>query len=62
MPVLFRDTGRSMLRVALIYGDSTAAPAPRYFLGTSAFDANFTLHYDSRSWCRRRRRSAPPPR
>jgi len=47
VPVVFRDTGPQTLRVALIYGDSTAAPAPRYFLGTSAFDANFTLHYDS---------------
>ncbi|MBO0815938.1 MAG: FtsX-like permease family protein, partial [Actinobacteria bacterium] len=47
VPVVFRDTGPQTLRVALIYGDSTAAPAPRYFLGTSAFDANFTLRYDS---------------
>ena len=47
VPVVFRDTGPQTLRVALIYGDSTAAPAPRYFLGTSAFDANFALHYDS---------------
>src|SRR5215831_1280713 len=47
VPVVFRDTGPQTLRVALIYGDSMAAPAPRYFLGTSAFDANFTLHYDS---------------
>src|SRR5215831_17368555 len=47
VPVVFRDTGPQTLRVALIYGDSMAAPAPRYFLGTAAFDANFTLHYDS---------------
>ena len=47
VPVVFRDTGPQTLRVALIYGDSMAAPAQRYFLGTSAFDANFTLHYDS---------------
>jgi putative ABC transport system permease protein len=47
VPVVFRDTGPRTLRVALIYGDSTAAPAQRYFLGTSAFDANFALHYDS---------------
>jgi putative ABC transport system permease protein len=47
VPVVFRDTGPRTLRVALIYGDSMAAPAPRYFLATSAFDANFTLHYDS---------------
>ena len=47
VPVVFRDTGPQTLRVALIYGDSMAAPAHSYFLGTSAFDANFTLHYDS---------------
>ena len=47
MPVVFRDTGPQTLRVALIYGDAMAAPAQRYFLGTSAFDANFALHYDS---------------
>src|SRR5690349_15220098 len=47
VPVVFRDTGPRTLRVGLIYGDSMAAPAPRYFLGTSAFDANFALHYDS---------------
>lgn len=47
VPVVFRDTGPQTLRVALIYGDSMAAPAQRYFLGTSAFDANFTMHYDS---------------
>jgi putative ABC transport system permease protein len=45
--LLFRDTGRQVLRVALIYGDSTGAPAPSYFLGISAFDANVALHYDS---------------
>jgi putative ABC transport system permease protein len=47
VPVVFRDTGPQTLRVALIYGDSTGAPASRYFLSTSAFDANFALHYDS---------------
>jgi putative ABC transport system permease protein len=47
VPMLFRDGGRRTLRVALIYGDSMAAPAPRYFLGTLAFDANFALHYDT---------------
>ena len=35
-PVLFKDTGPQKLTVALIYGDATAAPAPRYFLGTQA--------------------------
>jgi len=47
VPVLFRDAGWRTLRVALIYGDSTAAPAPRYFLGTPSYDAYFALHYDS---------------
>ena len=54
MPVVFRDTGRQTLRVALIYGDSQAAPSAspggkdRYFLGTPAYDANFSApRYDS---------------
>jgi putative ABC transport system permease protein len=47
VPVLFRDTGPQKLRVALIYGDATAAPAPRYFLGNAAFNANFPVRYDS---------------
>src|SRR5439155_10377137 len=47
VPVLFKDTGLQQLRIALIYGDSVAAPAPRYFLGTPAFDANFTVRFDS---------------
>jgi putative ABC transport system permease protein len=51
--VVFRDTGRQTLRVALIYGDSQAAPSASpggkasYFLGTPAYDANFAApHYD----------------
>jgi putative ABC transport system permease protein len=47
VPVRFRDTGLQKLRVALIYGDATAAPAPRYFLGNPAFNANFAVRYDS---------------
>ena len=47
VPVLFKDTGLQRLRVALIYGDSVAAPSPRYFIGTPAFNANFDLRYDS---------------
>jgi putative ABC transport system permease protein len=47
VPVLFRDTGLRHLTVALIYGDATAAPAPRFFLGNQAFDANFPVRYDS---------------
>jgi putative ABC transport system permease protein len=48
VPVLFRDTGRQMLTVALIYGEATGAPAPRYFLGNQAFNANFAVRYDMR--------------
>ena len=47
VPVLFKDTGLQRLRVALIYGDSVAAPSPRYFIGTPAFNANFALRYDN---------------
>ena len=47
VPVLFKDTGLQKLRVALIYGDASAAPAPRFFLGTAAFKANFAVRYDS---------------
>jgi putative ABC transport system permease protein len=54
VPVVFRDTGRQTLRVALIYGDSQAAPSvnpggkPGYFLGIPAYDANFAApHYDT---------------
>lgn len=45
--MLFKDTGPQKLTVALIYGDATAAPAPCYFLGTQAFDANFAVRYAS---------------
>jgi putative ABC transport system permease protein len=48
VPVLFKDTGRQTLTVALIYGEATGAPAPRYFMGDQAFDANFPVRYDSR--------------
>ncbi|MGE5291217.1 MAG: ABC transporter permease [Micromonosporaceae bacterium] len=47
VPVVFTDTGAQKLRVALIYGDNTAAPAPRYFVGTPAYDANFATRYDA---------------
>jgi putative ABC transport system permease protein len=45
---LFKDTGRQTLTVALIYGEATGAPGPRYFMGNQAFDANFAVRYDSR--------------
>jgi putative ABC transport system permease protein len=45
---LFRDTGPQKLTVALIYGEAAGAPAPRYFMGNSAFNANFPVRYDTR--------------
>ena len=45
--MLFKDTGPQKLTVALIYGEAAAAPAPRYFLGTQAFDVNFAVRYAS---------------
>ena len=47
VPVLFKDTGPRQLTVALIYGQATGAPAPRYFMGDQAFDANFAVRYDA---------------
>jgi len=44
IPVLFADTGTRSMRVALIYGSSE--PAGNYFLGISAYQANFTNQYD----------------
>ncbi|HTQ89820.1 MAG TPA: FtsX-like permease family protein [Streptosporangiaceae bacterium] len=48
VPVVFKDTGPQKLTVALIYGEATGAPAPRYFMGNQAFNANFPVRYDSR--------------
>lgn len=47
VPAAFTDTGPQKLRVALIYGDNRAAPAPRYFVGTPAYNANFATRYDA---------------
>jgi putative ABC transport system permease protein len=53
VPVLFKDTGWQQLRVALIYGDSKAAPAAaaggeaKYFIGSPAYDANSATRYDA---------------
>ena len=44
IPVLFADTGTRSMRVALIYGSNQ--PAGNYFLGISAYQANFTSQYD----------------
>jgi putative ABC transport system permease protein len=53
IPVLFKDTGMQNLTVALIYGEAAGAPAPRYFLGNQAFDANFAVRYDSRVYVKK---------
>ena len=44
----FKDTGPQKLTVALIYGEAAGAPAPRYFMGNEAFNANFPVRYDTR--------------
>ena len=44
IPVLFAATGTRSMRVALIYGSNQ--PAGNYFLGISAYQANFTSQYD----------------
>ncbi|HVM65083.1 MAG TPA: FtsX-like permease family protein, partial [Acidimicrobiales bacterium] len=45
LPVTFKDTGTKPMRVALIYGYNQ--PAGNYFLGMSAYEANFAAQYDS---------------
>jgi putative ABC transport system permease protein len=42
---VFKDTGAQSLRVALIYGSHQ--PAGNYFLGLSAYEANFPTQYDA---------------
>ncbi len=44
VPVVFKDTGRRELRVALIYGEHQ--PAGDYFLGIAAYNANFANRLD----------------
>jgi len=53
VPVVFRDTGLRKMRVALIYGDKVAAPSSRYFMGTPAYNANFTAHFASEVFVQR---------
>ena len=53
VPVLFKDTGPQKLKVALIYGEAAGAPAPRYFMGNQAFNANFAVRYDSRVFAKK---------
>jgi putative ABC transport system permease protein len=45
VPVVFKDTGPTSLRVALIYGANQSVGD--YFLGLSAYEANFTNQYDA---------------
>jgi putative ABC transport system permease protein len=44
IPVVFKDTGRRVMQVALIYGEHQ--PAGDYFLGISAYNANFANRLD----------------
>jgi putative ABC transport system permease protein len=45
IPIVFKDTGPQSMRVALIYG--TNQLAGKYFLGISAYEANFSNQYDT---------------
>ncbi|HET9076995.1 MAG TPA: FtsX-like permease family protein [Acidimicrobiales bacterium] len=45
VPAVFKDSGATQLRVALIYGENR--PAGNYFLGTAAYSANFANDYDT---------------
>ena len=44
IPVAFKDTGPQQLRVAMIYGEDQMVGS--YLLGMSAYDANYTTHFD----------------
>ncbi|MCU1453202.1 MAG: ABC-type transport system, involved in lipoprotein release, permease component [Acidimicrobiales bacterium] len=44
LSVVFKDTGRQSLRIALIYGPNQLAG--KYYLGMSAYAANFHTRYD----------------
>ncbi|MDQ1422055.1 MAG: putative transport system permease protein, partial [Acidimicrobiaceae bacterium] len=46
VPVRFARTGAKSLRVAVIYAEN--AQAGNYFLGSTAYDANFSNHFDSK--------------
>jgi putative ABC transport system permease protein len=46
VPVTFASTGHHVLRVAAIYGEN--AQAGNYFLGTAAYDANFSTRLDNK--------------
>jgi putative ABC transport system permease protein len=45
VPVLFKDTGRKELTVAMIYGENQ--PAGDYLLGLDAYEANFADQFDN---------------
>jgi putative ABC transport system permease protein len=51
IPVRFADTGTRRMRVALIYGSNQ--PAGNYFLGISAYQADFTNQYDAQVFIKR---------
>jgi len=46
VPVIFAETGRRTMRVAVIYGEN--AQAGNYFLSTTAYRANFPSQLDSK--------------
>jgi len=46
VPVTFASAGHHVLRVAAIYGEN--AQAGNYFLGTAAYDANFSTRLDNK--------------
>jgi putative ABC transport system permease protein len=57
VPVRFVRTGIRMLRVAVIYAENTQAGD--YFLGSAAYDANFTNHLDSKIFVKQRAGVSP---
>jgi putative ABC transport system permease protein len=57
IPVIFKDTGPQSLRVALIYGSNQLAG--NYFLGISAYEANFTTQYDAYVFVKKAPATAP---
>jgi putative ABC transport system permease protein len=52
VPVNFATTGHQTLHVAVIYGEN--AQAGNYFLGTAAYNANFTSRFDSKVLVKKR--------
>ncbi|HEX7521989.1 MAG TPA: FtsX-like permease family protein [Acidimicrobiia bacterium] len=53
IPVVFKDTGRQQLRVAMIYGENQ--PAGNYLLGIQTYEKNFADQYDSQIFVKKAR-------